>query len=65
MQQPPRGGTWVGSTCDTSETRRLQFLSGGSHEWGSWAWASVRVSVQYRKIQLEFRTPVLIGREYG
>nr|KAF7423655.1 hypothetical protein H0235_008938 [Vespula pensylvanica] len=26
MQQPPRGGTWVGITCDTSETRRLQVL---------------------------------------
>ncbi|KAL2721576.1 hypothetical protein V1477_020396 [Vespula maculifrons] len=26
MQQPPRGGTWVGSTCDTSATHRLQVL---------------------------------------
>ncbi|KAL2728166.1 hypothetical protein V1477_017442 [Vespula maculifrons] len=26
MQQPPRGGTWVGSTCDISETHRLQVL---------------------------------------
>ncbi|KAF7401056.1 hypothetical protein HZH68_006876 [Vespula germanica] len=26
MQQPPRGGTWVGITCDISETRRLQVL---------------------------------------
>ncbi|KAL2746782.1 uncharacterized protein V1477_005152 [Vespula maculifrons] len=26
MQQPPRGGTWVGSTCDISETRRQQVL---------------------------------------
>ncbi|KAL2748900.1 neurotrimin-like isoform X2 [Vespula maculifrons] len=26
VQQPPRGGTWVGSTCDTSETHRLQVL---------------------------------------
>ncbi|KAL2742276.1 hypothetical protein V1477_009905 [Vespula maculifrons] len=39
MQQPPRGGTW--------------FLSGGSHEWGSWAWASVRVSVQHDRSCLD------------
>ncbi|KAL2742572.1 hypothetical protein V1477_009173, partial [Vespula maculifrons] len=26
MQQPPRDGTWDGSTCDISETHRLQVL---------------------------------------
>ncbi|KAF7411871.1 hypothetical protein HZH66_000767 [Vespula vulgaris] len=81
MQQPPRGGTWVGSTCAISKSHGTQVLPGewlhilkpfpksfphnsklnvevhtfyilsyifrifgGSHEWGSWAWASVRVS---------------------
>ncbi|KAL2732797.1 LOW QUALITY PROTEIN: uncharacterized protein V1477_015038 [Vespula maculifrons] len=39
----------------------LEFLSGGTHGKGSWAWASVRVSFQYRKIQLDFRTLVMIG----
>ncbi|KAL2743012.1 hypothetical protein V1477_008501 [Vespula maculifrons] len=76
MQQPPRGGTWVGSTCDPAsiseqmaaylKTHPKSFLcyskilSGGSHELGSWAWASVRVSFQYRKIELDFRTLVLV-----
>ncbi|KAL2726931.1 neurotrimin-like isoform X2 [Vespula squamosa] len=26
MQQPPRGGTWVGSTCDLSKFYRMQVL---------------------------------------
>ncbi|KAL2713855.1 hypothetical protein V1478_016412 [Vespula squamosa] len=26
MQQPPRGGTWVGSTCDISKSYEMQIL---------------------------------------
>ncbi|KAL2744095.1 LOW QUALITY PROTEIN: hypothetical protein V1477_007585 [Vespula maculifrons] len=39
----------------------IEFLSGGSHGMGPWAWASVRVSFLYRKIQLDFCTLVLVG----
>ncbi|KAL2743411.1 hypothetical protein V1477_008900 [Vespula maculifrons] len=44
-----------------SKSYYLQFLSGGSLGMGPWAWASVRVSFQYRKIELDFRTLVLLG----
>ncbi|KAL2743232.1 LOW QUALITY PROTEIN: hypothetical protein V1477_008721 [Vespula maculifrons] len=40
------------------------FLSGGSLGMGPWAWASVRVSFQYRKIELDFRTLILVGFRY-
>ncbi|KAL2748903.1 hypothetical protein V1477_002839 [Vespula maculifrons] len=40
------------------------FLSGGSLGMGPWAWASVRVSFQYRKIELDFRTLVLVKCSY-
>ncbi|KAL2746779.1 hypothetical protein V1477_005149 [Vespula maculifrons] len=30
MQQPPRGETWVGSTCDISKSYEMQVLPG---EW--------------------------------
>ncbi|KAL2724936.1 hypothetical protein V1477_018797 [Vespula maculifrons] len=60
LQQSPRGRTWVGSTCVISKSYGMQFLSGGSLGMGPWAWASVRVSFQYRKIELDFRTLVLV-----
>ncbi|KAL2721579.1 hypothetical protein V1477_020399 [Vespula maculifrons] len=52
VQQPPRGGTWVGSTCDTSETHRLQVLP------SEWLHSSRFIQDFLYQIPIKFRISV-------
>ncbi|KAF7399828.1 hypothetical protein HZH68_008420 [Vespula germanica] len=46
MQQPPRGGTWVGSTCDISETHGLQMQQ--PPRGGTWVGSTCDISETHR-----------------
>ncbi|KAL2738420.1 uncharacterized protein V1477_011779 [Vespula maculifrons] len=61
MQQPPRGGTWVGNTCVTSKSYEIQVLP------SEWLHISTFFQGLFHRIQTKFRNSRVgpMGRAHG
>ncbi|KAL2747042.1 LOW QUALITY PROTEIN: hypothetical protein V1477_005412 [Vespula maculifrons] len=63
MQQPPRGGTWVGSTCDVSISSSLQLVGPQMQlppRGGTWVGSTCETSKSMSKLYLQSITKLYI-----